>query len=260
MTKEDMIKIVQSLTGHQNILFTDRGNTAIDKALEYVKNNSSRSTILIPDQAGWLHYQKAPQRFGFEIVEVKTQQGKIDLADLEVHAATAAAIIVQSLAGYFVEQPMQEIIGICKKHGCIVIEDISGSLGVLSSHDADLKVCSFGKDKPVNLGSGGCISSNSHLAGEHAELDYAALTAQFAALKSRVAFLTEQAQKIKRDLVNQTILYPESPAINVVVAFKTDEEKKVIIDYCNANQLQYTLCPRYIRVQEPAVCIEVKRL
>ena len=39
-----------------------------------------------------------------------------------------------------------------------------------------------------------------------------------------------------------------------------DEEKDKIIKYCKENNYEYTLCPRYIRVNENAVSIEVKRL
>ena len=50
-----------------------------------------------------------------------------------------------------------------------------------------------------------------------------------------------------------------SPGHNVIVKFNTDEEKEKIINYCDKNELEYTLCPRYIRVEENAVSIEVKR-
>ena len=36
--------------------------------------------------------------------------------------------------------------------------------------------------------------------------------------------------------------------------------KQRIIDYCNENNLEFTECPRYIRINEPAISIEVKRL
>jgi selenocysteine lyase/cysteine desulfurase len=263
--KQAVLQKLKQLSGHTYVQCTERGNVAIDRALEQVKQLTSKKQVsknilLIPDQGGWLHYLKAPQRFGFEVVKIKTNQSKLDLADLESKAPLAAGILIQSLAGYFVEQPMKDIIEICKKHGCLVIEDVSGSIDLLPCHAVDYKVCSFGKDKPINLGVGGFVSSNTILPEEHADLDYGAILAKITALKSRIAFLTKQAQKIKRDLVHQTILYPNSKAINVIVAFGNQEEKKFIIDYCNAHILEYTLCPRYIRVDEPAVSIEVKRL
>ena len=38
------------------------------------------------------------------------------------------------------------------------------------------------------------------------------------------------------------------------------EEKGKIIKYCEENNLQYTICPRYIRVNCDAISIEVKRI
>jgi len=40
---------------------------------------------------------------------------------------------------------------------------------------------------------------------------------------------------------------------------KIIDERERLINYCNNEKLEYTLCPRSIRVKERAVCIEVKR-
>ena len=42
-------------------------------------------------------------------------------------------------------------------------------------------------------------------------------------------------------------------------AFSFTKEKKELIAYCEKNGYEYTECPRYIRVLENAISIEVKR-
>ena len=52
----------------------------------------------------------------------------------------------------------------------------------------------------------------------------------------------------------------QSNGINVIVKFNNAEEKLKLIDYCKLYGYEFTLCPRYIRVLEDAISIEVKRL
>ena len=56
------------------------------------------------------------------------------------------------------------------------------------------------------------------------------------------------------------IINPGKHGINVVIKFKDKEQKEKLIKYCKENKLEYTECPRYIRVEEDAVSIEVKRI
>ena len=46
----------------------------------------------------------------------------------------------------------------------------------------------------------------------------------------------------------------------VVIKFTTEEEKEKIINYCGNHNLEWTECPRYIRLNKPAISIEIKRL
>lgn len=268
------INQLQQLTSHPHITLTHRGDGAILLALHVVKCISEKKIILIPNQAGWLSYQTLPKLLGFDIVEVKTDSGLIDLVDLKAKltSTNAAAFIIQSLAGYFVEQPMEELIKICRQNNCLVIEDISGSIGFLPTYDSDIKVCSFGKDKLVNLGEGGCLSCKEDFVTQFAEqlaptlrlvqplFDTSLLNQKLASLKSRTAFLSAKAQKIKSDLVHHRIIHQKSSAINVVIGFSDDAEKALLIDYCKKNNLPFKPCPRYNRVLAPAVSIEVKKL
>ena len=282
MEQHDVIEQLKSLTSHSHIQLTHRGDGAILLALhivkcasiEHRKPTAAYPTILIPDQAGWLSYQTLPKLLGFNIVEVKTDNGLIDLADLKekITSTTSAAILIQSLGGYFVQQPMEDIISICKKNNCLVIEDISGSIGFLPSYDSDIKVCSFGLDKLVNVGTGGCLSCKENYLTQFAEelaptvrlvqplFDTALLLQKLTALKSRVAFLSAKAQNIKSDLVHHTIIHRQSVAINVVAVFSSAAEQSALIEYCQKNKIPFKRCPRYNRVLAPAISIEVKKL
>ncbi len=263
-----------SLTNHPHVILTHRGDGAIFVALHIVKFCTEKRTILIPDQAGWWSFKTLPPLFGFEVVEVKTDYGRIDLADLETKTRSEkpAALLIQSLAGYFIQQPMEDIIKICRKNNCLVIEDVSGSIGFLPVYDSDIKVCSFGRDKLLNVGTGGFVSTKEDVVEQwknqlepvlrlcKPSIDTALLIKKIDSLKARITFLSEKAQKIKSDLAHLQILHRTSPSVNVVIMSANDAEKKEIVSYCVKHQVEYTFGPRYIRVECPAVSIEVKRL
>ena len=46
----------------------------------------------------------------------------------------------------------------------------------------------------------------------------------------------------------------------VIVKFDNDTDRLRILSYCTQNGLEYTTCPREIRVMQDAISIEVKRL
>ena len=79
-------------------------------------------------------------------------------------------------------------------------------------------------------------------------------------MPDRIAMYERVNKKIKNDLKEFDVIHRESKGINVIVKFKDDEEKEKIINCCKTNSYEYTVCPRYIRVNENAVSIEVKRL
>jgi len=66
---------------------------------------------------------------------------------------------------------------------------------------------------------------------------------------------------LKSSCVKQeNIIHKDSKGINVIIRFSSDTEKERLINYCDKNNLEHTLCPRYIRVNVDALSIEVKRL
>jgi len=219
-----------------------------------------------------LKFLDYPKKAGFEAEKVKTDYGVIDLNDLQERAKGAAALIYTQPAGYFAEQPIEDIYNACNSNECLVIMDASGSVGseLCDGNFADIIVGSFGKWKPVELGYGGFISFKSEenfinsknvlseLSFDEGRFD--GLHEKLKNVKERYGLFYKLNKKIKKDLNRYKILHNDKKGINVAAAFDSDDEKRKIIDYCSANGYEYTLCPRYIRVERDAVSIEVKRI
>lgn len=246
-------EILKDLTGKKYIYLTKDGNGAIKKALKLV----NKEVVLIQDQGGWITYKQYPKK----IVELKTDSGVINLADLKEKANADSVLLINSLSGYFAEQPIKEIVEICKKKKCLVINDVSGSIGSELSKYGDILVCSFGRWKPVNLEYGGFIGSNSSLdmEDEFDESRLDELNKKLKELPKRLEKLHKIAEEVKKDLKDFDILHRESKGLNVVVGYNDEEEQNKIIKYCNEKCYEWVLCPKYIKVNEKAVSIEVKR-
>lgn len=253
----DVKDSLKQLTNHKFIYLTSRGNAAIERALSSVE----KGNLLIADQGGWMSYRKIAKKLGFNIVEIKTDLGVIDLEDLKQKVKDAAVILYQNPAGYFAEQPVKEIYEICKGK-CSVILDVSGCLGDKVFGDyADIIVGSFGKWKIADLGYGGFLSSNEKLnVEEDFKGDLEKLKEKLSKVRERLGFLYSKCRQIKKDLKEFNILYKDKKGVNVVIAFKDDKERNEILKYCQENGYEWTECPREIRVNIPAISIEVKRL
>ncbi len=78
--------------------------------------------------------------------------------------------------------------------------------------------------------------------------------------KKRLKWLYDKNKKVKKDLKGFNVIHRGDKGINVVVKYCCEEEKQKILKYCNKHDYQYTLCPRYIRVKDEAISIEIKRL
>jgi hypothetical protein len=270
--KERIIEKIRQLTSHRHIKLTNCCNSAILLSLIIAKKEG-RDTILIPDQGGWLTYQTFPTLLGLKTKEIKTDFGLLNLKELEKAANSNSALIINSLAGYIAPQPLGEIARICKSKGCLLIEDASGSIGqegLCDGNHSDILVCSFGKWKPINLEYGGFISTNRK---EYLEMDpelfqmtrfseqfYPGLLNKLEEFPKRVESLQKTCQKIKSDLKDMEVIHRGRQGLNVIIKFRNGAEKEKIINYCKKNNYQLTVCPRYIRVMDNAISIEVKRL
>ncbi len=271
---KEVIAKLRHLLGHKSIVLGRRGNNCILAAIRSVKLlNPDRKRFLIPDQGGWLTYKNYPKKAKLDMIEAKTDRGLIDLNQLKETSNSAAGIIIENPAGYFANQDIEQIYEVCNKNGCLVIMDVSGCIGDKKHCDgrfADIMVCSFGKGKAIDLGYGGlitykdkenyekCIEILSKLSFD--EDRYGDLLAEIELLPKRLDYLYKACAAVKEDLKEKGIIYKDRKGINVVVGFSSEKEKDEIIDYCSSKGYEYTICPRYIRVLEDAVSIEVKRL
>lgn len=276
LEKQKVIDLLSKYTRHEHVKLVQRGNAAIFCALYITRVKNPKPFILIPDMGGWLSYKNYPKMLGFDIKVVKTNRGLIDLIDLEKKAGSGAALIINSFAGYFAEQPLKYISKSCRRNGCLLIEDVSGSLGdteLCNGEFSDIIIGSFGKWKAVDSGYGGFISvSKKELFDDSKNIfsvmtfypEYALLLEKLKKANLRVASLVAKAAKVKEELSKKfqgiKIFHKELRGINVVVRYSDEKEKQEITDYCDSNKFEFVVCPNYSRIEEKAISIELKRL
>lgn len=263
--KDQIITSLKKYIPKENIYLKARCNKAIRDSLEYVKRNSEKRNIIVQDQGGWLRYLDYPQKYDFEIVKVKTNYGMIDFEDLKRLSKDAAALLYENPAGYIASQDTRRIYDICNENDCLVIMDVTGMIAYpdyMIGNDADIIIGSFGKGKPINLGYGGFISFSSEesIEEDFEESRYEELKKYLDEVDGRMKKLVEKVKEVKNDLKDLQVIHATEKGLNVVVKFSSEEEKNRIINYCDENNLEYTECPRYIRVMDEAISIEIKRL
>jgi hypothetical protein len=258
MVIEEIKQKLTKLTSHQHVKIVSRGNTAIKTVLKLFDK------VLIPEEGGWLTYKKY-----VDYGEVKCHDAKIDLGDLEekLKLKQFGAFLYHNPGGYFASEPMEEIYSLCKKYDCLVIMDVAGSIGtkLCDGNYADFIVGSFGRWKLVDAGKGGFISGNDNFEKlDIAELDDQELLNKILeklnGLDARIKFLLEKRKKVINDLVDYDIIHKNDLGFVVIIKFKDDTEKENLINYCKNNNLEWTECPRYIRINQKAISIEIKRL
>lgn len=270
MSKQRILSVLQKLTSHKYVEVTTRGDAAITAALSLVPKDK---VILIPEEGGWLSYPKIPTKLGLQVLEVKCNDAKINLEDLQqkLQKHNCGALLYQNPGGYFAEQPMKEIFSLGQKHDCAVIMDVSGSIGtkLCDGTYADILVGSFGEWKLVEAKAGGFISCKDtstfekvkkHLISLQDQKVLDTILQKLQELPERISFLKEKRKEIMQDLKSADIVHRKDLGFVVVIKFKTNQEKENIINHCKNNRLPWTECPRYIRLNKPAISIEVKRL
>ncbi len=260
--------MLRKLTEHPYVEIVLRGNSAINSAFSIVDKNK---VLLIPEEGGWIHYQKAPKKLGYKHLEVKCKDAVIDLDDLKEKLIKndCGAFLYQNPGGYFAEQPMKEIYALCKKNNCLVILDVSGSIGtpLCDGKYADLIIGSFGEWKLVEAKGGGFISTSDKKLFERLKLELLEDGVQLQTilehlnkLPERIKFLLEKRKKIIADLKDFEVVHPKDIGFVVMVKYHNEKDKSELVSYCKDNHLPYTECPRYIRLNQPAISIEVKQL
>jgi len=253
--KEKCITKLKELTGKKYVLFTDKGNSAIKISLKYVKEIKNRESIWIPDQAGWMTYKQFTKKLKFDINIIKTECGFIEKLDVE-------CALVNSMPAYSFLLDMKNI------NADFLINDISGSIGTEAARKGDIVVGSFNKWKPLDVGQGGFIATDDdgfvNFFNENFDREvenfYDKLYGKLEQLDKKLNYYKEKRTKILEELKEYDLLYKEKEGINIIVKFDDLKTKENLINYCERNNLEYTICPREIRVLCDAVSIEIKRL
>ncbi|MFH1439031.1 MAG: DegT/DnrJ/EryC1/StrS family aminotransferase [Candidatus Woesearchaeota archaeon] len=291
-TKNKIIKLIQKYTDHRYVMLTDSGNLAIYAAMYYLKQKGFDS-IIIPDQGGWLTYKQYPKKLKLDIIEMRTDEGVVildyfdELCELVKKEKRKVALLITSLAGYHAEQPLRKISEICKKHGILLIEDTNAigdrirkdrsdkiNTKLCNGNYADIIIGSFGRWKVVDNEHGGFISSNDKevidvICSDNGsdeklmekirpkDLDEEKLLGKLEQAHERLNYLIEMCSSIKNELAVMGVKVFNKDKRGIVVIA---EHSKKVIDYCKKNRLEYTECPRYIRINKKAISIEVKRM
>lgn len=259
-------KKLQELTGKKYILLTNRCNTAIEICYRILQ----ASIIAIPDQGGWTHYKRIAKKHKITLEKIKTDRSLILTEKQEYDN-----IVLTEPIGYARSLDRKKLTA---KN--LFIIDCSGSIGqeYIKDYDADVFLASFGKWKPVNLKYGGVFATNNKELFEKAQeilnssehfgdthkfktTKEEELLQQLEKLPDRYAFLQAKVQDVKKDLQEKKISFiADEHALVIIAPFTSIEEKEKIISYCEEKELPYTKCPRYIRYENNAISIEIKRL
>lgn len=263
--------LLKNITNKDNIKLVSRGNKAILYALRIAKK-LGKNKVLIQDQGGWVTYKQFPLKLRLDLKILKTDYGFINLNELKKIIDRNSVLLINSLTGYFVEQNMDTIYNICKKKNCLVINDITGTIGTKAGTIGDILVCSFGNYKPINYGKGGLIATNKKWLNltKIEEINLENLNKKIFNLKNRLSMFNKINKKIKNDLKNFDIIHRNKKGINVIVKYNNEKEENQIIEYCKRNNFKYKICKKvkdttknlfsFIKVNEDAVSIEVQRL
>ncbi len=259
---KQIIELLQEYTGKKHIHLTDSGDLAIYAALWLAKNKGF-NRLLIPDQGGWLSYKKYGKQLGFEVIELKTNLGIVSPQDLNKHSD--CILLCTSLAGYYQQQSLHELAKITKQHNIFFILDVNDLSDETNKQSkVDILVSSFGKWKVVNNWHGGCIACDElcnineiYTKIKPVDLNEDKLLINLRQAPIRLDFLRNETKEIIKQLRNKGIKIYNRDDNGIVVITEDKEEVK---KYCKDHGLQFTLCPREIRINEQAISIEVKRL
>lgn len=261
---EECKSLLMELTGKKNVLFVKRGNVALHNALKLAKKLGYKK-ILLQDQGGWLTYKHFCKKEKLDFLELKTDFGLLDVEQLREHSN--CVLLINSMPGYAALQDMRSISSACRENNIFLINDVSGSIGTKEACFGDIILGSFAKDKPVNiLGHGGFVAfDNPEFMNElnkgvsKPEIDFSELLKRLRGLGKRLEHYQSIRTEVLDDLKDYDIIHKDEQGINVIVRFYSELERERLINYCNQENLEFTLCPRDIRVKVDAVSIEIKR-
>jgi hypothetical protein len=273
--KYDLIKSAEeeicNITNHEHAKVVNSGNSAILAVM-----SSFKGKIMVPDQGGWSGFIKTARFLGCELIYLSTDRGLINPRILKdkLSENKPEALFLTSFAGYTAEQPLREIFDVCDEEGVMLVEDASGALGdekgrLANGSHSHIILASTGSPKIVNVGNGGFISSNNRDIFENKyifktlradPITCSGISQETINAKSVLSKTISSCHYLKNELEN--VLHPDKRGINVII--KTDESKKIARELRSQLKVHgggmISNCPRYDRVLDNAVALEIKNL
>jgi aspartate aminotransferase-like enzyme len=266
---EDNIK---DLTGHKEIKVVNSGNAAILSVM-----STLNGTVLIPDQGGWSGFEEMASLMKLPTKKIETNQGVIapEILMEFLNDNPVEALFLTSLAGYTAEQPLKEIYQVCDENDVLLVEDASGALGdptkkLAWAKQAHVIIASTGSPKMINAGSGGFLSTDR----ENLVRDSKKITKTLRASSLTWAAIGVEVQNASESF-SKTVSACEFLKNEFEIAFHRDKRGvNVCLSTADPKKLAHklrdhikvagggmiTTCPRYERLNEPAVCLEIKNL
>jgi DegT/DnrJ/EryC1/StrS aminotransferase family len=264
--------LIKTITGHEHAKVVNSGNSAVMAAM-----SNFNGPLILPDQGGWIGFKKIAEILGLEVLYMPTNLGIIDIELMQdfILEKRPEALFLTSFAGYMAEQPVEEIYQICEDRGVFLVEDASGAVGDPSGNlccgkHAHILLASTGSPKIVNVGSGGFISSNDSKIFKNNIYLYKTLRASTVTCAGLIEEIQRAPQIFSRtisacDFLKRKlnfVLHSKKRGINVCLP--TDHPKSMARELRKSLNVNggglITTCPRYDRINLPAVCLEIKNL
>ena len=260
---------VSDLTGHKYSKIVNSGNSAIFAVMSRFKGK-----IMVPDQGAWSGFSKIAKFLGLETIHLPTDLGLIDpeILSIELKKERPKALFLTSFAGYTAEQPINKIHRICRTEDVILVEDASGALGdekgrLANGKHSDIIVASTGSPKIVNVGNGGIISTNQKeildTSPKFLEADPITCVGITQEIKNAPSILSRTVSAcnyLKKEL--DDIFHKDKRGVNVIL--KTKHPKILARELRSSLNIQnggmISKCPRYDRIMEKGVALEIKNL
>ena len=267
-------EIVAETTGHEYSKIVGSGNSAI---LAVMSNFKER--VMVPDQGGWSGFRKMADFRGIEAVEVTTNKGLInpDVLNDYLKVKSPEALFITSFAGYMAEQPLTDLYEVCEDNGVLLVEDASGSIGdpekrLANGNHAHVIIASTGTPKTVNVGNGGFITTddkklldNSNYILKSLKADPVTCAGIAEEIKNAPEIISKTLKSceiLKEELNELKIYHKNKRGINVCISH--DNPKRAGYNLRQSLKVDgggiVTVCPRYDRIKEKGVCIELKNL
>lgn len=268
---QEKIKII---TDHEHVRVVNSGNAAIMIVL-----NSITGPILVPDQGAWSGVLKIADFLSKEWIKVETDQGllSVDLLEesLDNISGKPQALFITSLAAYTAQQPVLELADFCKDQEILLVEDASGAIGnpeenLGNGRLSHIILASTGSPKLVNVGSGGFISTNKQEIFDKSSLLIRSLRTSpiiAAGIAQELEFAGDNYKKVSQAtsyLKNQIreVIHKNRTGTNLILP--CSDPPRMAQELRSSLQVEgkdiITICPNYDRIEERAVCVEIKNL